>query len=441
VPTAADRAPRDPRGQRQRVAALQAQLACLRAESEVRSLQNAYGYYMDRRMWDDMADLYAPDGSFEPGQRGVYRGRASIRHALEQFGPQDLTAGTVNEHTQLQPVVTLSPDCQAARLRGTELVMTGQNGQDAAWGINLHDNSFRRIDGKWRLQSVHVYQRMRSDYFQGWAKSALPVRAAAAGFEADAPPTEVYAAYPSFHVPKIRFANPAHGGRPFGKPVAAAPQGSLDALLAAAERELDIVVAQDGAENISNAYGYYIDEFLWDNTADVFAVDGEKELSYIGNYIGRERIRESLFARYGRGGRRAAGMTLHQKVAPVVTVAPDARTARVRTKLFQLNSARDGDGSFISGIYENTLVRERGIWKIRRMDLDYVWNANYAGGWARVAERGAPSRAPAAPAQFSPAPDGPLRGVSSAPFPQVAIMAFHYRNPVSGREPPELLPP
>ncbi|MET0281266.1 MAG: nuclear transport factor 2 family protein, partial [Steroidobacteraceae bacterium] len=65
--TAADRAPRGEDAQRRRVAELAAQLRCLQAESQVRSLQSAYGHYMDRRMWDDIADLYAADGTFEPG--------------------------------------------------------------------------------------------------------------------------------------------------------------------------------------------------------------------------------------------------------------------------------------------------------------------------------------------------------------------------------------
>ena len=468
VVTAADRAPRGEAAQRQRVAELNAQLACLQAESQVRNLQSAYGFYMDRRMWDDIADLYAADGSFEPGQRGVYRGRASIRHALEQIGPQDLAPGVINDHIQMQPVVTLSADCTSATLRGTEFVMAGQNGGDAAWGINIHDDTYRLIDGKWRLQSAHVYQRMRSDYTQGWAKSAFPVRSAQPGFEPDAPPTVQYAAYPVFFLPPMPFRNPGRDARPFGRPVAKAT-GSLQQLLVQAERNLEIVRAQDGAENVSNAYGYYIDEFQWDLTADLFSVNGSKELAGVGNYIGRERVRQSMVGRYGRGGRRAAGMTLHQKTQPVVTVDADGQGARIRNKLLQLNSSRDGDGSYIIGIYENNIVRENGAYKISRMDLDYTWNANYSTGWARVPERRAavagnaaapPARAQApaaaAPGAAAPAPraagpagagaglpppDGPLRGAPAAPYPDVAVMAFHYRNPVSGRDPPELLPP
>ncbi len=453
VTVAADRAPRDAAAQRLRVAQLSAQLACLQAESQVRSLQSAYGFYMDRRMWDDVADLYAADGTFEPGVRGVYRGRASIRHALEQIGPLNLATGVINDHTELQPVVSLSPDCQSATLRGTEFVMTGQNGGDAAWGINIHDDSYRFIDGRWRLQSAHVYQRMRSDYTQGWAKSAMPVRGAQPGFEPDAPPTVLYAAYPTFYVPPVRFRNPGQDLHPFGAPKASA-NGSLDELLAEAERNLDIVVAQDGAENVSNAYGFYIDEFMWDNTADLFAVDGSKELAGVGTYIGREHVRASMIARYGRGGRRAAAMTLHQKTEPVVDVAADGASVRIREKLLQLNSSRDGDGTYLVGVYENKLVREGGVWKIHNLDIDYTWSANYSTGWARVApRRAAPAQAaapatPATPAALparAPAisipPDAPLRGSAGAPYPDVGVMAFHYKNPVSGRDPPELLPP
>lgn len=437
VVTATDRAPRDAAGQRRRIAQLQAQLQCLQAESAITSLQNAYGFYVDRRMWDDVADLFAADGTFEAALRGVFRGRAGIRRVLGQFGPQDLAPGVINDHIQMQPVVTLAPDCQSAQLRGSELMMAGQNGQEANWGVNIQENTFRRIDGKWQIQSMHIYRRLRSDYAQGWQKNGQPMTAAAAGSMPDAAPTVQYQAYPAFFVPRPSFGNP---GTTRAAPRAAAKPGSesLEAALTSAERDLDIVVAQDGIENVSNAYGYYIDEFLWDNTADVFALNGSKELSYIGNYIGRERIRRSLFARYGGGGRRAASMTLHQKTQPVIHVMPDGRTAYVRAKLFQLNSARDADGSYNLGVYENKAVRERGVWKISRMDLDYTWTAGYAGGWAKV--EATPRRATPGPA-FSFPPDGPLRGVMYPPYPEVATMAFHYRNPVSGREPPELLPP
>ncbi|HYP81202.1 MAG TPA: nuclear transport factor 2 family protein, partial [Steroidobacteraceae bacterium] len=47
----------------------------LRDEVEVQNLQHAYGYYLDRKMWDDVADLFAGDGYLEPANQGAYVGR------------------------------------------------------------------------------------------------------------------------------------------------------------------------------------------------------------------------------------------------------------------------------------------------------------------------------------------------------------------------------
>src|SRR5690606_24378962 len=152
--------------------------------------------------------------------------------------------------------------------------------------------------------------------------------------------------------------------------------------------------AYDGAENISNAYGYYIDEFLWHDMADVFSVNGWKELSYIGTYVGRERIRESVIRRYSTVGRRPNALVIHQKTQPVVHVAGDGRNAKIRTRLFQMTSSYANPGSWLAGIYENEVVLENGLWKISAMDLDYTWTAGYDVGWASVESAAARRFAP-----------------------------------------------
>ncbi len=132
-------------------------------------------------------------------------------------------------------------------------------------------------------------------------------------------------------------------------------------------------------------------------------------------------------------------MTLHQKIQPVITVAPDGRSAKVRERLFQMNSSPTAPGSYIGGIYEDECVLEDGVWKISGMDLDYVWINDYAGGWAHVTAENNSRYAPPASFLKELPPDRPLRGVTFAPFPQIAPIAFHYRNPVSGRVPAVLL--
>jgi len=73
------------------------------------------------------------------------------------------------------------------------------------------------------------------------------------------------------------------------------------------------------------------------------------------------------------------------------------------------------------------------------MDLDYIWTSNYDKGWARIDPAAARRYTPKPGALADYPPDRPLRGPDVAPFPELAPMPFHYRNPVSGRVPPLLL--
>lgn len=420
------------------VAELDARAARLIDEDRIIRLQSAWGYYRDRQMWDDLADLFHESGSLAIGRIGTYRGRDSIRETLVQFGEQPLPADRINDHLQLQMVVTVSADGGSATARGTELQMLGVHGESSQWGLGIFENRYRKVEGRWQISEVRIHPRLLTDYASGWGEVALPAPEPHDGYPTDAPSSAMSRPYPALDLSGFSFDERVARARR----AAVSESESGAAALTELTRKLRMLNAYDGAENVSNAYGYYIDEFLWDNMADVFSTDGWKELSYIGIYDGRERVRQSVVSRYGRGGRRANGMTYHQKTQPVITVAEDGRSARIRTRLFQLNSSTFNPGSYISGIYENRVVNENGIWKIRSMDLDYAWVANYDGGWEAV-EPGASNRFALDPdsLQGEQAPDRPLRGVTFAPYPLEQVdMAFHYRNPVSGREPPLFLP-
>jgi hypothetical protein len=421
-------------------------------EIDVTNLQHAYGYYVDRKMWNDVTDLFAADGTLEMGQQGVYVGRASIRRALDQFGPEGLREGELNDHIQLQTIVTIMPDGRTARARGTDIGMIGVNGKSAIWSQSTFENTFVKQNGVWKIKALHLYPRFIVDAEKGWAKDARPVPGPIKALPADRRPTEKYEIFPKFHIAPFHFVNPVTGRPPqyppgvkavaepaavvSGRAPAIRSASDVEKVLAATELAVERARGYYASENLATAYGYYIDEFKWDDTADLFSRDGWKELSYVGTYAGRERIRQSLKLRYPTP-KSYSFLTLHQIVQPVIHVAADGRSARVRVRPFQLGGPAGGEGSFIGGIYENTTVVEDGAWKLSGMDLDYVWNAPSRGGWARV--KSAPP-APDVPMAKEFPPDRPLRGPVAAPFPKVADVPFHYKNPVSGRVPPLLLP-
>ncbi|ADL01365.1 nuclear transport factor 2 family protein [Brevundimonas subvibrioides] len=417
----------------------------LEDEAAIVRLQNSWGYYVDRRQWDDVADLFAEDGRLVLAGGDVV-GPDAIRQRLEAVHPAGLRHGELNDHLLFAPVVTVDHGGQTASARGIVLGMLGLNHVEAHWTVATCENSYVKQDGVWRLAAARLYPRAAADYVLGWAGSQVtdhPTWALAAASGDVCHPVAAF--------PEIQFEHPVRGGRPSFPPAttvlavssvdarsvreAPDPTPTTDGL----ERRLAATAAVDAVENIATAYGYYIDEFRWAEVRDLFSTHGWKELSYIGTYVGRDRVYQSLIHRYGDKGRVSSFLAIHQKIQPVITVAADAGSARMHLRLFQVGSLPTGPGPFIGGVYEDEAVLEDGVWKLSGMDLDYIWFSGYRDGWGRVD--------PAAARQFAPGPDvladyppdRPLRGPVFSPFPDAEPLPFHFRNPVSGREPPLLL--
>jgi hypothetical protein len=347
-----------------RLANLTLRAQILNDEAEVENLQRIYGYYVDRKMWDDVADLFADQSTMELGMQGVYVGKASIRRALDQFG-QGLREGELNDHLQLQIIVGIEPDGLTAKARGIELIMSGVNGVEGLWGESIFENTFVKQNGIWRINSVHTYPRLLTEYNKGWAKDAKPAPGPSKAFPPDRPSTERYEAFPKFSIAPSQLLDPdkvprkADVTRRSDIPPAARSTAELTEKINGAERLLKTAEAYDAAENIAGAYGYYLDEFMWDETADLFTENAIRDLSSIGAETGRERIRQSLKQRYP-GKKSADYLLAHQLIQPVIHVAPDGRSARMRVRLFQLAGASGGAGSWIAGIYEcSTAIEDR----------------------------------------------------------------------------------
>ena len=466
---------------------LQQRLGRLRDETQVQNLQHALGYYLDRKMYDDVSELFASDGTMELAQRGVYAGPARIRKALEVIhGPTPLVRGELFDHILLGTVVSIAADGQHAAARSIQLGQLGLVGKGAQWELGIFENRFVKEDGKWKIASVRFFQRARTDYDKGWAVDAMPVPTVEASLAPDRPPSQRYAAFPKAQSVGLSFANPVTGKparAPEGpvvriplvsdRPAATRAVTTVDAALVAdLQRQLRVVVGVDATENLMSSYGWYIDESDWNSMADTYASTGFKEFTGVGTYVGPDRIRKALIMRGPASGRNATTYTIHQVVQPVINVAEDGMSAKARLRLFQDGGAADGtSGSWIGGIYENTAVFENGQWKFGVQDLTHTFNASYRNGWARVggATGGgaapAPAAAPAPPAApvAPPAnardvrggglteglggmsrsnwskdfpPDGKIRARQYA-FPEIVEPAFHYANPVSGRPPKE----
>jgi hypothetical protein len=214
-----------------RVAAISAEIDRLSAEVDslegaraVRKLQRAFGYYVDRGLWDEAADLFTDDGTIEVGMDGVYVGKARIREYLQREGggKEGLAYGQLNEHLQLQPEVDVSADGLSAKGRWRDLAMLGHLGKDAFWGDGIEENDYVNEGGVWKIRSLHLYVNFIAPFEGGWARMK-PAPAdwrtdVAKDFPPDRPPTETYRPFPEPQVPPFHYKNPVTGRVWEGKP-------------------------------------------------------------------------------------------------------------------------------------------------------------------------------------------------------------------------------
>lgn len=195
------------------IAELRAEIAELRqrvraAEDyrELVNLQGAYGYFVDKGLWDQAADLFAEHGTLEIAGRGVYVGRERVRAYLNRLPPYGY--GTLYNHMQLQPVLHIDSEAGTAKGRWRTLMMVGRLGHEGRWGEATYENSYLREGGKWRIASLHGIVNFYTEYDEGWHRGGVKLLRSVEGLAPDRPPSIDYEAYPEPVVAPFHYDEP-----------------------------------------------------------------------------------------------------------------------------------------------------------------------------------------------------------------------------------------
>ena len=291
-----------------RVAALEQRKERIEDVNAIERLQAAYGYYVDRALWDDVANLFADDGTIEIGLDGVYVGKQRVREYLYALGGgrQGLVDGELSEHLQVMPVITLAPDGLTAKARWRAITLTGELGGDAFWGEGPYENEYVKDDGVWKIKTLHWYQALHVPYAGGWQTNPDPTGAKFVSSHAAARSAAVRRVQDvARHVraavqlpePRRQVRGGGVGGDAndtrcnrfgvaasigiaawLGRPAASQQTESIDALAArAAALERDIARLEDvnAIKKLQRIYGFYTDKQLWSEAADLFSADGD----------------------------------------------------------------------------------------------------------------------------------------------------------------------
>lgn len=445
------------------LSALQKRVTLLNDEDRVRNLQAIYGYYADRRMWDDVVDLFAEDAAVEIGGQGIWRGKVGVRRWLDRIGEQGLRHGQLNDRVQFNVTVKVDPGGNEAHARGIELGMLGEADREQGWWeIATFHNRFIRQDGVWKLQEMRRFVQAKTDIFLGWGKSRISDPVPAGATAPDRPDAKASLAD---LVPAFLGRHPVTGrpvrakGRaklvatgPLTGRIAAGRDAPVD--LDEIRRRLDRSRARDGAMNVGAAYGFYLDDSRPAGFAGLIAEKGFKVTPAIGYYIGRDRI---LAARAPSAEpEKRPGISYHWLVQPVFLISDDGRSATGHVRLFNFRTGKTvgkaGDlfgASFWGGMYYNQYVLENGHWRIWDLTIEEPFIRSLAwkdGLWAKVKDPPPGSAATAASNPFPP--DIPIKALGkraegfrggtgqTIEWPSIMPMWFEFTNPVSGRLPP-----
>ncbi len=189
--------------------ALARDIALLKAERDIIRLQTAYGYYVDKAQWDEAADLFAADATLEIAARGQFRGQDRIRAYLHALPA--LEHGTVFNHMQLQPLITVERDRAWGRWRA--IMEVGFVGAEELCGEATYENEYVRENGVWKIATLHAFVTYYVRWNEGWSKGGVPMGTELPGMKPDAPQTVDYQSFPGVYIPPYHYPNPVTGKR------------------------------------------------------------------------------------------------------------------------------------------------------------------------------------------------------------------------------------
>lgn len=177
-----------------RITALEAQVEALTKrvticedEQAVRKLQHLYGYLIDKCLYNEVVDLFTPDGEVwffggkwkgQKGVRRLYVERFQARFTYSNNGPID---GFLLDHPQLQDIIDIQPDGVTALGRARSMMQAGRHKDyegDAPhlkarqwWEGGIYENTYKKVDGQWRIHILNYMPQWHADFETGWANT------------------------------------------------------------------------------------------------------------------------------------------------------------------------------------------------------------------------------------------------------------------------------
>lgn len=135
-------------------------LGLIEDREAIERIQYQYGFYLDNRMWDEVAALFSDESpSIEIGQRGNYIGKERVHRFLRDVlggGRWGLLKDEIINHIQLQLVTTIADDRLTAKCRSRALVQGNSPPGSGKMLLSegLYENDYVKEAGIWKIKRI-----------------------------------------------------------------------------------------------------------------------------------------------------------------------------------------------------------------------------------------------------------------------------------------------
>ncbi|MGD9240685.1 MAG: nuclear transport factor 2 family protein [Desulfobacterales bacterium] len=212
-----------------RIEVLEKQVQTLQDLEEIRTLQRAYGYYLEHWMADEITDLFSdgPDVSLTLAA-GTYLGKDGVKKYFTTTKPNN---EFLHQVMQLAGIVKVDPDGKTAKGRWSgfgAVAVPHENGVREIFMGGIYGGEYVKEDGVWKFKKLRFDMNYTATPATGWVKpdrlvvpdpSFVPTR-----LEADIPRT-FNPGYPSGYIFPFFYKHPVTGKKSSEEKINAAIEG------------------------------------------------------------------------------------------------------------------------------------------------------------------------------------------------------------------------
>ncbi len=201
-----------------RVKTLEKEVKTLKDIDEIKTLQRAYGYYLEHWMSQEVIDCFSdsPDVVLSLYE-GTWLGKDGVRR---YFTRENISPEFIHQVMQLSPIVDVDPDGERAKGRWYSwgaVAAPVEKGVRQFIMAGIYECEYIKENGKWRILKLQYSLHISADPREGWVRPErvatidLNAKRKYLGPKPDIAPHGMDTRYPSGYIFPCHFKHPVTG--------------------------------------------------------------------------------------------------------------------------------------------------------------------------------------------------------------------------------------